>query len=198
MQHQAPDLPKVGGKNRFKFLGLQHVLVPIDFSSSSEKALHYAAVLANHSMTNIVLLHVVEIYPIDYVFGLKTDQEQSDRLVAEAKLELTRLSRRYLWDRVQAVRTLVNLGKPYKEIVKVARETGVDLVIMGTHGHTGFRHLQLGSTAERVVRHSPCPVLVVRDQEHDFVELVPDKRMPSRTSNLRRNPVGFVSPINAS
>jgi nucleotide-binding universal stress UspA family protein len=65
--------------------------------------------------------------------------------------------------------TRQRLGTPYEEIVKVARERSVDLIVMATHGYTGFKHFLLGSTAERVVNVSPCPVLVVRQEERDFV-----------------------------
>jgi universal stress protein A len=61
------------------------------------------------------------------------------------------------------------LGTPYEEIVKVAKEMEVDLIIIATHGYTGLKHFLLGSTAERVVRLAPCPVLVVREEERDFV-----------------------------
>jgi nucleotide-binding universal stress UspA family protein len=65
--------------------------------------------------------------------------------------------------------TRQRLGTPYEEIVKVAWERSADLIVMATHGYTGLKHFLLGSTTERVVRVSPCPVLVVRQQERDFV-----------------------------
>ena len=65
--------------------------------------------------------------------------------------------------------TLVRSGVAFDEIVKVARELKVDLIILSTHGHTGLKHGFLGSTAENVVRRAPCPVLVVREQAHEFV-----------------------------
>ncbi len=58
----------------------------------------------------------------------------------------------------------VGVGKPAEEILRVAREEGVDLIVMGTHGHTGLRHLLLGSVAEEVTRHAPCPVFTIRCQ----------------------------------
>ena len=53
-------------------------------------------------------------------------------------------------------------GAGFDSITSVARERGVDLIVITTHGYTGFKHVLMGSTAERVVRHAPCPVLVVR------------------------------------
>jgi nucleotide-binding universal stress UspA family protein len=64
---------------------------------------------------------------------------------------------------------LTRHGRPHEEIVGVAREMDVDLIVMGTHGRSGLSHILLGSTAERVVRNAPCPVLTVRHPEHEFV-----------------------------
>ena len=60
-------------------------------------------------------------------------------------------------------------GNPSVEVVRAATELGSDLIILSTHGHTGLAHVLLGSTAERVVRYAPCPVLVVREREHEFI-----------------------------
>src|SRR5205807_7159695 len=59
-------------------------------------------------------------------------------------------------------------GTPFAEIVRFAREGRFDLVVMGSHGHTGLAHVLLGSVVERVVRKAPCPVLTVRQPEHEF------------------------------
>jgi nucleotide-binding universal stress UspA family protein len=67
------------------------------------------------------------------------------------------------------IETSQRLGTPYEEIVKVAKEREVDLIVIATYGYTGLKHFLLGSTAERVVRIAPCPVLVVRQEERDFV-----------------------------
>jgi nucleotide-binding universal stress UspA family protein len=65
--------------------------------------------------------------------------------------------------------TIVQMGEPYKEIINIAKARKVDLIIIATHGYTGMKHMMLGSTAERVVRQAPCPVLVVREKEKEFV-----------------------------
>jgi len=70
---------------------------------------------------------------------------------------------------VSQVRSEVRTGLAAFEIVEAAKELDVDLIVIATHGYTGWKHFCIGSTAERVVRAAPCPVLVVREKEHDFV-----------------------------
>jgi nucleotide-binding universal stress UspA family protein len=64
-------------------------------------------------------------------------------------------------------------GVPWEEVVTAARESNTDLIILSTHGRTGLSHALLGSVAERVMRHAPCPVLVVRERERDFIPASP-------------------------
>jgi nucleotide-binding universal stress UspA family protein len=66
------------------------------------------------------------------------------------------------------VQAEVRIGKPYHEICSMAKTLGADLIVIATHGYTGLKHALLGSTAERVVRHASCPVLVVRDKAKEF------------------------------
>jgi universal stress protein A len=66
--------------------------------------------------------------------------------------------------------TLLRSGRPAYEIVEAAKRLDTDLIIISTHGHTGLKHVFLGSTAENVVRYAPCPVLTVREHEHEFVK----------------------------
>jgi nucleotide-binding universal stress UspA family protein len=81
--------------------------------------------------------------------------------VDTAQTELRDFAVTHLQDAVP-VQVHIAVGKPAEEIVRVAQEEGVDLVVMGTHGRTGVRHLLLGSVAEDVTRHAPCPVFTVR------------------------------------
>jgi len=150
---------------------LKKILVPVDFSPCSAKALTYAAAFARQSHAEIILLHVVEpiAYPI-YGDNLMPDLSgiQAD-LVKASRQHLEKFSRD-LAAAGDPVRLLVTEGGASWEIVAAAKTEDADLIIIATHGHTGLRHALLGSTAERVVQHAPCPVLTVREQEHEFVQ----------------------------
>jgi universal stress protein A len=147
-------------------LGLQRILVPFDFSGPAQKALAYAVQFADQFNARIRLLYVVEpiVYPPDAGFipveEPKLVKASRDRLshVADDSIGPERLAG-----------ILVRTGNPYWEITQAAQELGTDLIIIATHGYSGLKHVIMGSTAERVVRHAPCPVLVVRLEEHDFI-----------------------------
>ena len=140
----------------------QHLLVPIDFSECADQALDYAIELATVHKARLTLLHVVDtaswadgreeaMLPRSYWQALETGVtehlERPRQKVVAAGLP---------------VETLMIHGKPFQTIIDTARDKGADLIIMGTHGRTGFTHAILGSVAERVVRLAPCPVLIRR------------------------------------
>ena len=152
-----------------QILNLKKILVPIDFSAMSKKAFQYALRFAERFGCEIVLLHVIE--PVSAIAGtpLAVDifaQPEEDTTAAEAELaSLAASSCKQRNSFTSAVRT----GHAPNEITKAAKELDVDLIMIATHGYTSWRHLCIGSTAERVVRTAPCPVLVVREKEHEFV-----------------------------
>ena len=148
---------------------LKKLLVPIDFSEPSFNALKYAVAFAGRFDASICLVHVVE--PASFLNDVRNvPLAVSDREVAN-KLhhKLVMLARKEI-DPLTPVHPLVCIGKPSDEIVRTAKTFKADLIIIATHGRTGFKRAFLGSTAERVVRHAPCPVLVVRQKENDFVQ----------------------------
>lgn len=140
---------------------VKRVLVPTDFSKTSIAALRYAIPLTRQFGATLDLLHVIEPTPflssMDDIPLALSDAEVTQRVATE----LSALARREIKPGVQ-VNRVVRRGKPYQEITEAAEERKVDLVIIATHGRTGLQHTLLGSTAERVVRLAPCPVLVVR------------------------------------
>jgi universal stress protein A len=144
-------------------------LVPIDFSDHSKKTIQYATQLASLTGASIRLLHVFLIpdYPATFYQGLYVEHEAVKIHVETAKREaLTQLS--LVADQIHAngleAESILRVGNPYEEIVNVAKEFRIDLIVIGSHGYTGLSRLLLGSTADRVLQYAPCPVLVVKDR----------------------------------
>lgn len=145
-----------------KSFSLKKILVPVDFSNPSKKALQYALPLASQFGAEITLLYVLEPipYPNDFLASYPLVADNSDLLKA-ARKELTELSEK-LKAGSQPAQTLLRHGNPAHEICAAAKDLGIDLIVISTHGYTGLKHVLLGSTAEKVVRHAPCPVMTVR------------------------------------
>lgn len=148
-------------------LGIHRILVPIDFSEHSKNALQYAIPYAIQFRAHLDLLYVVEptIYPADFSFGQVGFPNIEEELRKRGTEELQSLVLNEVKGRVPAEAT-VRTGKPFYEIYEFAREKEIDLIIIASHGHTGVEHILFGSTVEKVVRKSPCPVLVVPSLEH--------------------------------
>jgi nucleotide-binding universal stress UspA family protein len=146
--------------------------VPIDFSEHSKNALKYAVPFAQKFKASIDLIYVVEptIYPADFSFGQIGFPNVEEELRTRGSNELEHLMKKEIADTVVS-RKIVRTGKPFYEINQYALEENISLIIIATHGHSGMEHILFGSTAEKVVRKAPCPVLVVRSGEHEFVKV---------------------------
>jgi nucleotide-binding universal stress UspA family protein len=162
-----------------------HILVPTDFSPAANHALEYALEEAMHHQARLTLLHVLHNHPTTKVYYITDAPQRGTGYAAEfgAKLpsfpphapETVRRdyyeeARVHLHALVPATfsgtwEVQVTDGHPADAIVRTAEELDVDLIIMATHGRTGVPHMVLGSVAEKVVRHAPCPVLTVRQRE---------------------------------
>lgn len=149
---------------------LQRILVPTDFSEHSKKALAYAVELAKTYRAEVVVLHVLELplYPVSFGVGPVTIPPVSEELRQAVTQHLEILRKSDIPADVSA-RTLTREGRPFFEICTAARDLDIDLIVIATHGYSGVKHVLLGSTAEKVVRKAPCPVLTVRPEERDFV-----------------------------
>ena len=146
-------------------LKVRNILVPVDFSEASKKALSYAVPLARQFRAKITLLYVSQEQFYGTEFAYLPIEESAVNWAATDQLKAVacrNIAPELLGD------TLVRHGLAFEEIAKVARELNTDLIIINTHGYTGLKHVLVGSTAERVIRHAPCPVLVVREREHEF------------------------------
>ena len=137
-------------------MAVRNVLVPTDFSETSDAALHYATEMALTLGARLYLMYVPgktgEHFEANYPLGqfeTATRERLSSFLTKE---QLERLHPEYA----------LRVGAPAEEIVRYAELCDIDLIIMGTHGRSGIAHVLLGSVAEQVVRVAPCPVLLVR------------------------------------
>ncbi len=152
-------------------LAIKTILVPTDFSETSEVALRYGKSLAQTFSASLHVIHVVQEpfaqpWAVEaYGFSLATLQAEWQRdAAARVEAILTAEERTAL----NATLTTI-LGHPFVEILRYAKEHAVDLIVLGTHGRGPLGHLVMGSVAERVVRKAPCPVLTVRHPQHEFV-----------------------------
>lgn len=158
-----------GSKSRKATLGFKSILVPVDFSSASNKALAYAAVLAEQFDARLTLLYVREPAASVGIDGFYPLMVGSEELTTAYQENLAKLAQRQLGDTRRVEKILVREGRAYFEIAEAARALKSDVIVISTHGYSGLSHVLLGSVTERVVRHAPCPVLVVREHENEFV-----------------------------
>ena len=180
------------GRTPAKPLQIRNVLVPIDFSPLSLEAIEFALPLVKKFGADLHLVHVFEPdYPLANMVAMPL-------MVPE--LEVGRRVRRHLRD--VAKKYSVDLpagnihplkGRPFQEICSLAHKIDIDLIVTSTRGNTGLKHLALGSTAERIVRYSPCPVLVARPVDR--------KKKAGRNGKITRPELSFgniVVPIDFS
>jgi nucleotide-binding universal stress UspA family protein len=155
----------------------KRILVPVDFSPCSLGALRHALKLSRLSRSEIVLVHVVE--PSHSGSLLETSELRQIRGLAlqEAEHRLAELARTKVKPHAP-VKHLVRPGKPFPVITDLARKTAADLIVLGTHGHTGLSEMLLGSTAERVTRGAHCPVLIVRELKEKKSKSAPSSAAP--------------------
>jgi universal stress protein A len=143
------------------------ILVPVDFSECAQTALRYALGLAAQFEAELTLAHVVEqiVYPGDWMYP---PLALSDFATEKRDQVLDRM-KSLVKDPGVNVRHIVRVGRAWQEVIELAKENKTDLIVLATHGYTGLKHVLLGSVAEKIVRHAPCPVLTVRPDERDFL-----------------------------
>lgn len=150
-------------------LNLKRILHPTDFSDNSNQALKYACSLATQFGAELHIIHVSQnpallsspvndYLPADYY----------DRLRQQVNEQLASLPDEVLNFTGSVTRNLCN-GVPFVEIIRYAKENAIDMIVMGTHGYSGLKHLIIGSVAENVVRKASCPVLTVHPENYEFV-----------------------------
>lgn len=179
-------------------VAIKHICVPTDFSDGAEHAVHYGAALAHQHGADLHLLHILEdahalVHHPDFSahgeFGRsyfrkleESSAEGAEQPTVEGASQeihqflktletgvtdrLKRVDKDW-WEGLN-VRRVVRFGHPVEEICRYANQNAVDLIVMGTHGRSRLERILLGSVVERVLRISPCPVLVVRHPDHNY------------------------------
>jgi len=147
---------------------LKKILVSIDFSPPSKNAFKYALRFAEEFGGELTLLYILEPQAMTGFMGIPEASAFVESDIVAAGKNLRSLIGSVRNSRIKRPRWKVRGGLASHEIVEAAKEMDVDLIIIATHGYTGWKHFCIGSTAERVVRAAPCPVLVVREKEHEF------------------------------
>ena len=146
-------------------LPITKILCPTDFSEPSYKALETANELAKHFNAEIILIHILSpvfVYPATALApGLSKVSEISDVDRDEMAYKSLSMTLKEKVSESIKSRSIMGKGNPAEEIVRSAREEKADLIVIGTHGFTGWRHLILGSVAEKVVRLASCPVITI-------------------------------------
>jgi nucleotide-binding universal stress UspA family protein len=148
---------------------VKSILVPIDFSDYSKGALKYAVEIAKKFNAKMCLIYVIEpvVYPSDFSMGQVSIPAIDNDAYERSQEELKKLAEQDIDSSID-VDVIIKSGKPFVEINECASEKNIDLIIIATHGHTGVEHLLFGSTAEKVVRKAPCPVLTLREPIKGF------------------------------
>ena len=150
---------------------IKKILFATDFSDNSKYALTYALSFAKQYNATLYILHVIQqpSYPLGMYAEISFDaMDKFNRNISEAVEKEMQALRGKDLQGFTNYECLVVQGTPFLEILRAAGEKEVDLIVVGTHGRTGLDHVLFGSTAEKVVRRAPCPVLSVRLPGKEF------------------------------
>ena len=151
---------------------ISKILFPTDFSDISLHALKYAREM---TATFDAQLHCVHVVDEAYQYWTAMGPESVpvgvavEDLAALAEGHMQQFADEHLVGLKYAPITKVLVGRPFREVIAYARDTTIDLIVLGNHGRGGLSWVLMGSTAEKIVRKAPCPVLTIRHPEHEFV-----------------------------
>lgn len=143
---------------------VKKILAPTDFSDLSIAGIRYALETARDTSAEVVVYHVIDL---GGAFADRPGLGPPRDMLENSRRVLDRFVAEHFADCIDLVevRQVVELGAPDKNIVELAANEGVDMIVMSTHGRTGIDRFLLGSVSEKVVAHAPCPVLVVPRRE---------------------------------
>ena len=148
---------------------MKHILVTTDLSEASESAFDYAKEqlkLAEKEKSRITLLKVIDVVPpasIKFEYGLALPDKKGmlEKVYKHASVQIQEIAEKQFAGLPVETAVIKPEKAVYQEIIKFAEKNNVSLIVMSTHGRTGVKHFLLGSVAERVIRCSPCPVMIV-------------------------------------
>ena len=148
---------------------IKTILFPTDFSHGARAAMDYALSLAQDYKAKLILLYVIQDISIAewYIPSTLSVADLVEDMQKSASKEMEKWAIE-AGARVKDVEKIVERGVPFVEIIRTAKEKNADMIVIGTHGRTGIDHMLFGSTAEKVVRKAPCPVLTVRIAGREF------------------------------
>ena len=149
-------------------ISLKKILCPIDHSDCSKEALKYAVTFAMKDEAKLYLLHIIDIRTFNEGLEAMSMQIPDEETLELLKIKLLDCIPEEMRDDMN-VEAIVIQGIPFAEIISTAREKEIDMIVICSHGRTGIKHMMLGSVSEKVVRKAPCPVLTVRQTDHEFV-----------------------------
>jgi len=167
----------VPGAQLIPAIRLTRILVPADFSRAAIKPLCYASAIAKEHRAKIVLLHITKpvSFCVDCGYGPVNRQITDDAQIRKDRLRLRRSAAHHL-PPGSIENIIIRSGKASEQIVLAARELKADLIVLYAHEANESNEVGSHETADRVMRSAPCPVLVVRAHEHDFIEPMGKRR----------------------
>ena len=155
-------------------VNIRKILFPTDFSEYSLAALDFAYDLTNRYTAQLHCMHVVDVVDnmilgeyVPTMEGIPPFAVGQIKETAEQRLD--EFVKKHFSEFKNSIVKKVVMGKPFFEIIQYCRQENIDLIVLGTHGHSALASMLLGSVAEKVVRKAPCPVLTVRHLEHKFI-----------------------------
>jgi universal stress protein A len=152
-------------------INVNKILFPTDFSDSSKNAQKHACAFAQQFNSELHIINIVLelIYAVPPIAGTYISDDYHEGIKQKSNSELEQLCDNEITKELNTV-TDVIVGVPHIEISRYAKDNDIDMIVMGTHGHTKIPEIFIGSVAERVVRNSPCPVMVVHPDDHQFID----------------------------
>mgnify|MGYP000867237941 FL=1 len=162
---------------------VERILIPIDFSDTSRRAFYIGLKLARQYDAHVDVLHVVEpIASFDTGEDMERQASEMDRIQAGVRRRVNELFDEGGLAEVdrRKVDIEIRAGKPYLEICRFAWEKGAELIVLGSHGYTGVKHMLLGSQTEKVVRRAHCMVLTIKPENYEVDSDISGDQKPAK------------------